>query len=218
MFESFFLAGFECATGRNRHGHAMDQICATGHETRVEEDYAALRAVGIRAAREGIRWPLVDQARRCDFSSVAPFVRAARAHKVQVIWDLFHYGYPADLDPFSDAFVDRFASYCHACARYLRRRSERACWYTVVNEPSYLAWAGAEAGVFPPYARGRAGELKRNLARAAIAGIDAIRSVDPEARFLNVDRSAGWCRRSGGPIFRRTPTRSTRARSSRAGT
>ena len=35
-----------------------------------------------------------------------------------------------------------------------------------------------------PYARGRDGELKRQLVRAAIAGIEAVWSVDPGARMM----------------------------------
>src|SRR5205814_9430727 len=76
LWPSLFLAGFECATGRNRDNQWIDQIAATQHDRFVSEDYRRLRAVGIRAAREGIRWPLVDRGRRYDFSSVAPFVEA----------------------------------------------------------------------------------------------------------------------------------------------
>ena len=35
-----------------------------------------------------------------------------------------------------------------------------------------------------PYAHGRDGELKRQLVRAAIAGIEAIWAVDPRARMV----------------------------------
>src|SRR5690349_21874590 len=35
-----------------------------------------------------------------------------------------------------------------------------------------------------PYAHGRDGELKRQLVRAAIAAIDAVWSVDPDARMI----------------------------------
>ncbi len=38
MFKSFFLAGFECATGYNLHREWIDQIEATQHER-----YAAAR-------------------------------------------------------------------------------------------------------------------------------------------------------------------------------
>ena len=105
MFRSFFFAGFEGATGYNQRGDWFDQVAATHHDRHADADYRRLRDVGILAAREAIRWPLVDQRGRYDFSSVRPFVEASRRYGVDVIWDLFHYGYPEDLDPFSDEFT-----------------------------------------------------------------------------------------------------------------
>lgn len=187
MFRSFYLAGFECATGYNLHGEWIDQIAATEHDRHVDADYARLTEVGIHAVREAIRWPLVDSDGRYDFSSAEPFVAAARRHELDVIWDLFHYGYPDDLDPFGDAFAERFADYCHAAARFVVARSDGACFFTPINEPSYFAWAAGEAGRFAPHAQGRGFELKVALARAALAGIAAIRGACPWARIVNVD-------------------------------
>src|SRR5215208_4762878 len=99
MFRSFFLAGFEGSTGYNRHGDWFDQLAATGHDRTVQQDYRDVAALGIHAARETVRWPLVDLGRgRYDFTSVAPFVEAAKRAHVDIIWDLFHYGYPRDVD------------------------------------------------------------------------------------------------------------------------
>src|SRR5437764_3641899 len=108
LFPSLFLAGFECATGWNAVRQPLDQIAATQHDRFLREDYERLVAAGIRGVREGIRWPLVDRGGRYDFSSVEPFVRAGREFGMRQIWDLFHYGYPDDLDPFGQAFVERF--------------------------------------------------------------------------------------------------------------
>lgn len=187
MFRSFYLAGFECATGSNMHGEWIDQIAATEHDRHVDADYERLAQVGIHAVREAIRWPLVDHAGRHDFSSVEPFVEAASRHGFDVIWDLFHYGYPADLDPFSTGFVTRFTDYCRAAARYIARRTDGPCYFTPINEPSYFSWAAGEVGLFAPHARGRGFELKLALARAAISGIAAIRRAVPDARIVNVD-------------------------------
>ena len=78
MFRSFFFAGFECATGYNARGEWIDQICATHHDKHAEEDYQRLHEVGIFAAREAVRWPLVDRRGRYDFSSVDPFIAASQ--------------------------------------------------------------------------------------------------------------------------------------------
>jgi hypothetical protein len=52
-----------------------------------------------------------------------------------------------------------------------------------VNEINFFTWA-ATRNMFFPYARGRGAELKRQLVRAAIAAIDAIWEVDPDARMI----------------------------------
>lgn len=187
IFKSFWMAGFECATGLNRNGEWIDQVAATGHDRLVDRDYAALAAAGLSTVREGIRWPLADRGRRLDFSSVEPFCAAANRHEIQVIWDLFHYGYPPDLDPFEDMFVERFAAYCHEAALFLKRRMEGPLLITPVNEPSYLAWAGGEACEFAPHLCGKAYELKSQLVRAAIAGTNAFWSVCPDAQVVTAD-------------------------------
>ncbi|MBS3652317.1 glycoside hydrolase [Pseudaminobacter sp. 19-2017] len=188
MFRSFFLAGFEGSTGYNRHREWFDQVVATGHDKTVEQDYRNLSELGIHAARETVRWPLVDMGRgRYDFSSLEPFVESARRNQVDVIWDLFHYGYPEGLDLFGKGFVPRFADYCYAVGRYIGVRTEGACLFTPVNEPSFMAYAGGEKGLFAPYIEGRGWDLKVQLCRAALAGIEALWSACPDARMVNVD-------------------------------
>jgi hypothetical protein len=188
MFKSFFFAGFECATGYNEKGEWIDQISATWHDQHADEDYRRLKEVGMHATREAIRWPLVDRGNgEYDFSSVKPFVEAARKHGVQVIWDLFHYGYPEGVDLFSEAFAERFAAYCKACIKYICENLDGPVFVTPVNEPSYYSWAAAEVGKFAPHEKGRGFELKYSLCRAAIRGIDAIWEVCPDARIVNAD-------------------------------
>jgi hypothetical protein len=167
----------------------IDQIAATEHDRQVDGDYRRLREAGLLAAREAIRWPLVDRGGKLDFSSAMPFLEASRRHGIEVVWDLFHYGYPEDLDPFSDEFVRRFSVYCGAVAELVAEHSTGLgpAYFTPVNEPSFLAWAGGEVGRFSPHCHGRGPELKVALIRAAIAGINAIRAVLPEARIVNAD-------------------------------
>jgi len=187
MFNSFFFAGFEGTTGYNERGEWFDQIAATHHDRHAAEDYQRLRDVGIFAAREAVRWPLIDQRGHYNFSAVDPFLDASRRNGIEVIWDLFHYGFPSDIDLFSEEFPRRFADYCYAAAKYISARQDGTCYFTPVNEPSFFAWAGGEVGRFAPHARGRGVELKMALARAGIAGINAIRAVVPSARIVNVD-------------------------------
>lgn len=187
LFRGFFFAGFEPTATYNMHRQWIDQIVATDHDAQADADYALLRQHGLPAAREAIRWPLVDRGGRLDFTSVRPFLEASRRHDIEVIWDLFHYGYPEDLDPFGPDFAPRFADYCHAAALLIATHAPGPHYFTPVNEPSFFAWAGGEVGRFAPHAVGRGPELKVALIRAAIAGIDAIHAALPQARIVNAD-------------------------------
>lgn len=187
MFESFYFAGFEGATGWNREGAWIDQVVATEHDRFADEDYRRLRELGLLAAREVVRWPLVDRAGRYDFASLVPFLRACRRHDIAVVWDLFHFGYPRDVDLFADDMPARFAEYCRAVTRVVARETDGPLAFTPINEPSYFAWAAGEAALFAPHCRGRSPELKRQLARAAIAGAEAIFGECPWAEVVSVD-------------------------------
>lgn len=187
LLPSFLIAGFECSTPINRDRRRIDELALTQHDRYVRTDYRLLKELGILAARDGVRWNLVDQRGRLDFESVLPFIEAAEAEGITVLWDLFHYGYPDDLDPFDDEFIYRFADYCYAFARLIRQRGDSVPFYTPVNEISYFAWAGGEQGNFAPHQTGRGADLKRQLARACIAGCDAILAVDSRARFVHCD-------------------------------
>jgi len=129
----------------------------------------------------------VDTRGRLNLSTIHPFLKAARHNRILVIYDLFHFGYPADLDPLSMEFQKRFAEYCYQVAKFVNRHSDGPCFFTPVNEPSYFAWAGGEAGLFAPYLKGRGKDLKMALVSAAIQGINAIWAACPSARIVNVD-------------------------------
>lgn len=60
-------------------------------------------------------------------------------------------------------------------------------FYCPVNEINYWAWGGGDHARMYPHAVGRGPELKRQLARAAIVAIEAVRSVEPRARFIQAE-------------------------------
>lgn len=186
LFRSFWMGGFECSCQINARGARLDMTAALGHDVHAAEDYALVRSIGISAARDGIRWHLVDRGGRYDFSSWGPMAAAARREGVQVLWDLCHYGWPDDVDIFTPAFVDRFSRFCRAVARHHRESTDEIPFYTPVNEISFFAWAACRRIMYP-HARGRDNELKRQLVRAAIAGVEAIRDVDKRARIVFVE-------------------------------
>jgi beta-glucosidase/6-phospho-beta-glucosidase/beta-galactosidase len=184
LFRSFFIAGFECATQINSAGTRLDMIAALQHDLQAAEDYRRLQQVNIATARDGLRWHLIDHGGRYEWSSWIPMLEAARAENVQVIWDLFHYGWPDDLDLFSPAFVDRFARFSGAAARIHLEHSDETPCFSPVNEISFFSWAASRDLIFP-YAYHKDGEIKRQLVRANIAAIQAIRDVAPDARLIS---------------------------------
>ncbi|MGE3706381.1 MAG: beta-glucosidase [Vicinamibacterales bacterium] len=187
-FRSFFMGGFECSTHRLRSGRRLDVIAATGHDRFAYEDYRRLMDLGMATARDGIRWHLIETRPGVyDFSSVRPMLAAARRAGLEVVWDALHYGWPDDLDIFSAAFVDRFAAFARAFVDVASTETDEPPWVVPVNEISFFAWAGGDVGIFNPYAVQRGDELKRQLVRAAIAAIEAMREISPAVRLVHTE-------------------------------
>jgi beta-glucosidase/6-phospho-beta-glucosidase/beta-galactosidase len=187
LLRSFWLAGFESACHINRRGERLDLVSATQHDRELDADYARVRGLGFGGVRESVRWHLVDRGGTLDFSTVRPLLEASRRQQVQILWTLCHYGWPEDVELVSPRFVDRFARYCAAMARVVRDAGDEPPFYTPINEISFFSWAAGEVAYMYPFLRGRGAELKRQLARAAIAGMEAILAVEPRARFIQVD-------------------------------
>lgn len=188
LFASFFMAGFECASQKRRDGRRLDLLAATHHDRLAEPDYRQALAHGLKAARDGLRWHRIERLQgHYDWSSFLPMLRAAHRSGIQVVWDLCHYGCPDGVRLWDAPFVDRFARFAAAAARLVREETGAAPLLAPINEISYWAWAGGDKGRFFPSARGRGDELKRQLARAAIAATEAIRAVEPEARIVHTD-------------------------------
>jgi len=184
LFQSFWMAGFECSTHRNSKRRRLDMTAALQHDRFCREDYRRIKDVGILTARDGLRWHLIDRGGAYDWSSWIPMLNAARVEGIQVIWDLFHYGWPGDVDIFTPAFVDRFARFSGEAARIRREHTDAPAFWSPMNEMSFFAW-GASRRLMFPYAYRRGVEIKHQLVRGAIAAIDAIRTVDPKARFVS---------------------------------
>nr|WP_246518898.1 beta-glucosidase [Ancylobacter lacus] len=182
------MGGFECSTHRRGDGERLDLIAATGHDRHAEADYRQLKALGIEAMRDGLRWHLIERGPGLyDWSSLRGMAAAARRADVQVVWDLCHYGWPDRIDIWSVGFVERFADFAAAAARVLREEGETAPFVCPINEISFWSWAGGELGHIAPFAQRRGSKLKRQLARAAIAATRAVRAEAPAARFITAE-------------------------------
>ncbi|XYJ12580.1 b-glycosidase [Telluria sp. B2] len=189
IFPTFFLSGFECSSFLWKDRARRNLIAETAHDRHAAEDYRILNELGIAVAREGIPWPLVDRGGEYDFAPILPFIEAMNASRITPIWDLCHYGYPEDLDPFSEAFAGRFAAYCRAAAGYVLPKVRGPHFFTPINEITFFSFCAGEWGWAAPYRCSREDRMRLRVAlcRAAIAGVKAIREVDPQARMVHID-------------------------------
>lgn len=187
LFASFILGGFECSTHRLHSGKRLDLVHSTRHDEFAASDYRLLQEYGIRTARDGLRWHLIERSPGVfDFSSATGMLRAARDTRMQVIWDLWHYGWPDDIDIFSAAFVDRFTAFAREAVKQISE-FDPAPFISPINEISFFSWAGGEGGIFNPFARHRGDEMKRQLVLASIRAVREMRAVNPAIRICQID-------------------------------
>ncbi|HUP12799.1 MAG TPA: hypothetical protein VM187_11315, partial [Niastella sp.] len=182
------IGGYECADLINNRGNRVDLLAATGHDQHALEDYSLLAQAGIKTVREGIRWSFVEkQPHVYDFSEVKERMAAARAVGIQQLWDICHFGYPDGLMPAHPQFAERFAAVCKAFTQFYRSQTSDPLIITPVNEISFISWLGGDARGTIPFAIHSGFDVKYFLCRAAIKGIEAIKSIDPNAQVMFVE-------------------------------
>ena len=185
---SFFMGGFECSTHRRDDGKRLDLIASTRHDLMAERDYEALAEHGIRGARDGARWHLIERIPgHYDWSPVLPLIRAAKKAGVRVAWDVCHYGHPDHVSPMENGFAEALSRFAAAFARLLLEEEGEPPILCPVNEISFWAWAAGDVGYFNPGRRGWGGEMKARLVAASIAAGRAAREAVPGTRLIAVD-------------------------------
>ncbi len=167
-------------------GKRLNMTAATRHDEFVDSDYRLIQECGMTTARDGIAWHLIEtHPGRYDFSSAVRLLRAARRTNTQVIWDLFHFGWPDWLDILTPEFVTRYGRFAREFARVLRSESDDLPIVSPMNEISFMAWAGGETAYIYPFYSDRGDDLKRQLVRAAIEAVNEVRSILPGTRFVH---------------------------------
>ena len=188
LFRSFFQGSFPCSTACRSGGRRIDMVISSGHDMLLEKDYAALAQEGLLTARDGARWHLIEATpNEYNWRSFIPMIHAAARHDMQIIWELAHFGYPEHLDIWRTSFIDHFERFARAMAQLMRDEGVQHPFFTPINQISFWSWAGADVSWLDPYASERGRELKRQLVRATLAAMHAIRDVYPDARFVLTD-------------------------------
>jgi hypothetical protein len=170
LFDSFFMAGFECSTHRRHDGTRLDLIRATGHDTHVASDYRQCSELGIRTVRDGLRWHLIEASPgRYDWSSWLPMLEAAAATGVQVVWDVLHYGSPDWIGQGDPEFAHAYARFAAEAVRVHRSVAGTSPILCPINEISFFTWA-AKNGYFQTNAPEAPGSLPFAAASAGLVG------------------------------------------------
>lgn len=182
------MGGYECADHINRSGERVNLLKATEHDIRALQDYKDLAELGIFVAREGICWSAVEKAPFVfDFSEVENRIKAADETGIQVIWDLCHFGYPDGIYPTHPHFCKRFEELCTAFALFYKSVSPQPLFVVPINEISFLSWHSGDVRGTVPFAINCGFDIKYHLCKAAIWGIERLRSVDPYCRIVLVE-------------------------------
>ena len=187
-FQSFFLGGFECSTHRLRNGKRLDLVHSTKHDQFAASDFRLLQRHGIFSAREGLRWYLIEsQPNQFDFSSAhrqsstLPVKRECRLSGTYGIMDgrTTSISLARNLSPVSP--------HLHGPPSEQLTEKIEAPLICPINEISFFSWAGGDGGIFNPFAQDRGNEMKRQLVRASVESIKAMRQINPRIKFFHID-------------------------------
>lgn len=181
-----FATGIECSYPTLEGGRwRRDQMAATKHYERWQEDFELARQVGVSHLRYGpplhlilrgpgqFEWDYIDEA-MAELLDFGP----------EPIIDLCHFGVPDWLECFQNPEL------AEALAGYARAFAERFPWvrfYTPVNEMYVSARLSALEGLWNEQRADEASFVRAvlNLARASALMQEAIASVQPAAIFVN---------------------------------
>jgi dTDP-4-dehydrorhamnose reductase len=178
--------GLECTIARIGEGF-RNQVRETGHHERPE-DLDEIARLGIRTLRYPVLWEAVspDDPGQADFSWHDARLARLRELGIEPIIGLLHHGsgprYTNLLDPAFPALFARHAA--RVAERYPHLRS-----FTPVNEPLTTARFSALYGVWYPHKTDMHSFARAliNQCRATVAGMEAIRSVIPNAMLVQTE-------------------------------
>jgi beta-glucosidase/6-phospho-beta-glucosidase/beta-galactosidase len=185
-----FATGIECSYPTIEQGRwRRDQMAATHHYARWQEDFELALDIGITHIRYGPPLHLIFKGPGSyDWGFVDEAMAFLHDHGPEPIVDLCHFGVPTWLGNFQNPEIPR------ALAEYAGAFATRFPWvrfYTPVNEMYVCARMSALDGTWNEQRRDERAFAAAafNLARASIAMTDAILAVRGDAIFVNSESS-----------------------------
>jgi beta-glucosidase len=170
-------------------GRTLDEYELTQHYDRWREDLDLMAEVGVRYARYGIPWHLINPTPNTwDWRFADQSLERMLALGINPIVDLVHYGLPGWIE---NAYLNpNFPRYMSEYARRTAERFQgRIHLWTPLNEPRVTAWYCGKLGWWPPFKRGWRGFVEVMLAvcRGILETCKALYEVDPENVAVHVD-------------------------------
>jgi hypothetical protein len=174
----------------------VDELAASGHLLRQDEDLAAVASLGVRWWRYGMPWRLAEPAPGVyDWSQWDRALAACDRHGLEPIVDLCHFGLPDHYPGFCDpAWIDGFGRYVDAFLD--RYRAPR--FFTPVNEPSITAQCSARWGIWNDRRASPADHVTA-LAHVTLANLEAIERVRADRDGWWIGAEAFGCHVAAGP-------------------
>jgi beta-glucosidase/6-phospho-beta-glucosidase/beta-galactosidase len=185
-FPEFAVAcGEEASDPIVRHDSRLvrvDELRASGHLDRQDDDLAAVAALGVRVWRYGMPWRLTEpEPGVYDWTLWDRALAACDRHGLTPVVDLCHFGLPEHYPGFCDRrWVDGFVRYVDA---FLDRYRE-PMYFTPVNEPMITASCSGLLGVWNDRRSSRR-DYAAALGHVTTANLEAIARV-------RADRNGWW--------------------------
>ena len=160
----------------------VDELAASKHLERQDEDLAAVAGLGLRVWRYGMPWRLTEpRPGEYDWTLWDRALDACKRHELEPVVDLCHFGLPDHYPGFCDpAWVAGFARYVDA---FVDRYPE-PMFFTPVNEPMITAMCSGFLGMWNDRRSSRA-DYMAALAHVTLANLEAVDRVA-------ADRGGWW--------------------------
>ncbi|MCU1222305.1 MAG: dTDP-4-dehydrorhamnose reductase [Edaphobacter sp.] len=186
-------AGVECTI--NRVGATFhDQYSRSGHRERVHEDMQMFAGLGLQTLRTAVHWEHFERT-NC-WSCADCTLQAMEQFGLRPIVGMLHHGSgPPSTSLLDKEFPEKFAAF----ALQVTKRYPWVLDYTPINEPQTTGRFACLYGHWFPHHRNMRSYVRAlfHQIKAIVLSMQAIRSVQPEARLIHTE--------DGGSTFSTQP-------------
>jgi dTDP-4-dehydrorhamnose reductase len=189
--------GVECTI--NRVGDAYyDQLVSSGHRERATEDLELFAKLGLKTLRTAVHW---EWSEKQSWGASDDVLKAMDRLGLQPIVGLLHHGSgPPSTNLLDPEFPQKFAAF----ALEVARRHPRVVDYTPINEPQTTGRFACLYGHWFPHHRAMRSYIRAlfHQMKGIVLAMEAIRSVQPNARLIHTEDGGAFFSTPGLESFR----------------